>query len=44
MKIPILLTLCPLLLSVSTLTGTVLYTDSHHPPRHNDAFHGRDLS
>lgn len=37
MKIPILLMLCPLLLPVSTLAGTVLYTDSHHPPTNNDA-------
>ncbi len=37
MKIPILLTLCPLLLSVSVPSGTVLYTDSRHPPGHLDA-------
>lgn len=33
MKIPILLTLCPLLMPASALAGTVLYTDAHHPPQ-----------
>ena len=37
MKIPILLTLFPLLMPASVLAGTVLYTDAHHPPANNDA-------
>ncbi|ELQ9312149.1 TIGR03757 family integrating conjugative element protein [Serratia marcescens] len=37
MKIPILLKLFPLLMPASVLADTVLYTDSHHPPTHNDA-------
>ncbi|BEM75186.1 integrating conjugative element protein [Serratia marcescens] len=37
MKIPILLMLFPLLIPVSVLAGTVLYTDAHHPPANNDA-------
>lgn len=37
MKISTLLTLFPLLMPASVLAGTVLYTDSHHPPINNDA-------
>ncbi|RUT67035.1 TIGR03757 family integrating conjugative element protein [Morganella morganii] len=37
MKISMLLTLFPLLMPASVLAGTVLYTDSHHPPSNNDA-------
>lgn len=37
MKIPLLLTLFPLLMPASVYAGTVLYTDSHHPPRNADA-------
>ncbi|EOB5442442.1 TIGR03757 family integrating conjugative element protein [Yersinia enterocolitica] len=37
MKIPLLLTLFPLLMPASVLAGTVLYTDSHHPPSNVDA-------
>lgn len=37
MKISTLLTLFPLLMPASVLAGTVLYTDSHHPPTNNDA-------
>ncbi|WP_413715636.1 TIGR03757 family integrating conjugative element protein [Serratia ureilytica] len=37
MKIPILLMLFPLLMPVSVLAGTVLYTDAHHSPANNDA-------
>ncbi|MFV1478626.1 TIGR03757 family integrating conjugative element protein [Serratia marcescens] len=36
MNIPILLTLLPLLMPASVLAGTVLYTDTHHPPANND--------
>ncbi|WP_187307383.1 TIGR03757 family integrating conjugative element protein [Serratia ureilytica] len=37
MKISTLLTLFPLLMPASVLAGTVLYTDSHHPPTNIDA-------
>ncbi len=37
MKISTLLTLFPLLMPASVLAGTVLYTDSHHPPSNIDA-------
>ncbi len=37
MKISTLLTLFPLLMPASVLAGTVLYTDSHHPPSNVDA-------
>lgn len=37
MKISTLLTLFPLLMPASVLAGTVLYTDSHHPPTNSDA-------
>lgn len=37
MKISTLLTLFSLLIPVSVLAGTVLYTDSHHPPTSNNA-------
>lgn len=37
MKISTLLTLSPLLMPASMLAGTVLYTDSHHPPTNIDA-------
>ncbi|ELQ9310796.1 TIGR03757 family integrating conjugative element protein [Serratia marcescens] len=37
MNIPILLTLCSLLMPASVLAGTVLYTDAQHPPTHIDA-------
>ncbi|EMX8467005.1 TIGR03757 family integrating conjugative element protein [Serratia marcescens] len=37
MKISILLTLFPLLMPASVLAGTVLYTDTHHPPMNTDA-------
>ena len=37
MKISTLLTLFPLLMPASVLAGTVLYTDSHHPPGNIDA-------
>lgn len=37
MKISTLLMLFPLLMPASVLAGTVLYTDSHHPPTNNDA-------
>ncbi|VEI65570.1 Uncharacterised protein [Serratia rubidaea] len=37
MKISTLLTLFPLLMTASVLAGTVLYTDSHHPPSNIDA-------
>lgn len=37
MKISSLLTLFPLLMPASVLAGTVLYTDSHHPPTNIDA-------
>lgn len=37
MKISALLTLFPLLSPVPALSGTVLYTDSHHPTTKHDA-------
>ncbi|AOV10017.1 MULTISPECIES: TIGR03757 family integrating conjugative element protein [Enterobacteriaceae] len=37
MKISTLLTLFPLLMPASVLAGTVLYTDSLHPPTNSDA-------
>ena len=37
MKTPLLLTLFPLLMPAPVFAGTVLYTDSHHPPRNADA-------
>ncbi|MFP1742879.1 TIGR03757 family integrating conjugative element protein [Lonsdalea quercina] len=37
MKISTLLTFFPLLMPASVLAGTVLYTDSHHPPTNSDA-------
>ncbi|WP_034949211.1 TIGR03757 family integrating conjugative element protein [Erwinia oleae] len=37
MKISTLLTLFPLLIPASVLAGTLLYTDSHHPPTNSDA-------
>lgn len=37
MKISTLLTSFPLLIPASVLAGTVLYTDSHHPPAYSDA-------
>jgi integrating conjugative element protein (TIGR03757 family) len=37
MKVSTLLTLFPLLMPAPVFAGTVLYTDSHHPPRNADA-------
>ncbi|BEO64151.1 integrating conjugative element protein [Serratia marcescens] len=37
MKIPILLALLPLLMPASVFAGTVLYTDTYHPPMNTDA-------
>ncbi|EMP6396073.1 TIGR03757 family integrating conjugative element protein [Pluralibacter gergoviae] len=37
MKISTLLMMFPLLMPASVLAGTVLYTDSHHPPTNIDA-------
>lgn len=37
MKLSTLLTLFPLLMPASVFAGTVLYTNSHHPPINNDA-------
>lgn len=37
MIISTLLTLFPLLMPASVFTGTVLYTDSRHPPTNSDA-------
>lgn len=37
MKIPLLLTLFPLLLPAAASSGTVLYTDIHHPTLNHDA-------